>query len=78
MDLYREWPVLVDREELFLWAKVLKNVCNILQFLFVVRIIASQNFLGLPISISSVFDDLTNISPRYGQSPLRHNRMNIR
>ena len=61
LDFYREWSVFVDGEELLLWAKVLKSARDLLKFVFVVRIGASQNFLGLAVTIAGVFDDLTDV-----------------
>src|SRR5450755_376528 len=77
LDLYREWSIFVDGEEFLFWPKIVENACNILKFIFVIRISASQNLLGLAITITSVFDDLLNVTSRYRQSKLLHNRLNI-
>lgn len=52
LDLDRKWSIFVDREELLLWAEVLKYSCDLFKFVFVVRVGASQNFLGLPVTIT--------------------------
>ena len=78
MYLDREWPILVNRKELFFWTKVVKNTRNVLEFLFVLRVVAGQNLLGFPVTITSIFNDLSNIGPRYWQTPLCHNRVKIR
>ena len=66
LDLYRKWSIFVDGEEFLFWPKIVEYACNIPEFVFVVRISASQNPLGLAVTIAQrswmIFSDVT---PRY-------------